>query len=41
MASIGSTTTKAIEEAGYSPVITAKMSNAEGLSDSITEYFKK
>ncbi|NVN94535.1 MAG: hydroxymethylbilane synthase [Bacteroidetes bacterium] len=41
MASIGSTTTKAIEEAGYSPIITAKMSKAEGLSESISEYFKK
>ena len=41
MASIGSTTTKAIEEAGYLPIITAKMSNAEGLSESISEHFKK
>jgi hydroxymethylbilane synthase len=41
MASIGSTTTKAIEEAGYSPLITAKMSSIEGLSETISEYFKK
>jgi acetylornithine/succinyldiaminopimelate/putrescine aminotransferase len=30
-----------IEEAGYSPLITAKMSSIEGLSETISEYFKK
>ena len=41
MASIGSTTTKAIAEAGYSPLLTAKMSNVEGLGEAIVNYFKK
>ncbi|MFZ4739708.1 MAG: hydroxymethylbilane synthase [Bacteroidales bacterium] len=41
MASIGSTTTKAIAEAGYSPLLTAKMSNVEGLGEAIANYFKK
>lgn len=41
MASIGSTTTKAIAEAGYSPLLSAKMSNVEGLGEAIVNYFKK
>ena len=41
MASIGSTTTKAINEAGFEPVLTAKKSNVEGLKDEIIEYYKK
>ena len=41
MASIGSTTTKAINEAGFEPVITAKKSNVEGLRDAIIDYYKK
>jgi hydroxymethylbilane synthase len=40
MASIGSTTTKAITETGFEPLITAKKSNAEGLRDEIVEYYK-
>lgn len=41
MASIGSTTTKAINESGFQPLVTAKKSNAEGLRDAIVEYFKQ
>jgi hydroxymethylbilane synthase len=41
MASIGGTTTKAIQEAGLEPLITAKKSNVEGLCDAIIDYFKK
>lgn len=41
MASIGSTTTKAIEDCGLSPLLTAKKSSVEGLYDAILEYFKK
>jgi hydroxymethylbilane synthase len=41
MASIGLTTTKAINEAGFEPVITAKKSNVEGLRDAIIEYYKE
>ncbi len=40
IASIGATTTKAIEEAGVVPVITALKSNVEGLSGAISEYYK-
>jgi len=40
MASIGSTTTKSIREAGFEPLLTAKKSNAEGLRDAIIEYYK-
>ena len=41
MASIGSTTTKAIQDAGIEPLITAKTSNVEGLCEAIIDYFKK
>jgi uroporphyrinogen-III synthase len=41
MASIGSTTTKAINEVGFEPVLTAKKSNVEGLRDAIIEYYKE
>ena len=41
IASIGSTTTKAIQEEGLEPIITAKKSNAEGLCEAILEYFQK
>ena len=40
MASIGTTTTKAMKEAGFEPVFTAKKSNAEGLRDAIIEYYQ-
>ena len=40
MVSIGSTTTKAIKEAGFEPVLTAVKSNAEGLKDAIIEYYQ-
>ena len=39
MASIGTTTTKAIVAAGFEPLLTAKKSNAEGLRDAIIEYY--
>jgi uroporphyrinogen-III synthase len=38
--SIGKTTTKAIKEAGFDPLFTAKKSNADGLRDAIIEYYK-
>jgi len=40
MASIGTTTSSAIEDAGFTPVVTAKKSSTEGLTEAITEYFK-
>lgn len=40
MASIGTTTTHAMTEAGFEPLFTAKKSNAEGLRDSIIEYYQ-
>jgi hydroxymethylbilane synthase len=40
MASIGTTTTKAIKDAGVAPLITAKKSSAEGLCEAITEFYK-
>jgi len=40
MASIGSVTTKAIREAGFEPILTAKKSNTEGLRDELVEYYK-
>ena len=40
-ASIGTTTTKAINETGLEPLITAKKSNVEGLSEAIETFFKK
>ena len=39
MVSIGSTTTKAMKDAGLEPLLTAKKSNAEGLRDAIIEYY--
>lgn len=41
MASIGTTTTRAIKETGFEPLITAKRSNAEGLRDEIVEFYKR
>ena len=38
--SIGNVTTKAIRESGLEPVFTARKSNAEGIRDSIIEYYK-
>ncbi len=40
-ASIGTTTTKSIQDFGLEPIVTATKSNVEGLSESISEYFKK
>jgi hydroxymethylbilane synthase len=40
MASIGTTTTKAMLEAGFEPLFTAKKSNTEGIRDSIIEYYQ-
>jgi len=40
MVSIGSTTTKAIVEAGFKPAFTAVNSNAEGLRDAIIQYYQ-
>lgn len=40
IASIGSTTTKAIQEQGLSPLLTAKKSSVDGLCDEIIDYFK-
>ena len=40
IASIGKTTSKAINDAGVEPLITSGKSNAEGLCNSIFEYFK-
>jgi uroporphyrinogen-III synthase len=39
--SIGTTTSKAILEAGFEPMLTAKMSSAEGLTTSILQYYKQ
>ncbi len=39
--SIGSTTSRAILEAGYEPLMTAKMSNSEGLTEAIIQYYKQ
>jgi len=39
MASIGTTTTRAIQKAGFEPLFTAKKSDAEGLRDAIIEYY--
>jgi hydroxymethylbilane synthase len=39
IASIGETTTRAIQKAGASPLLTADESNAEGLCRAITEYY--
>jgi len=40
MGSIGSVTTRAIQEAGFEPLFTARKSNAEGIRDAIVEYYK-
>ncbi len=40
MASIGTTTSNAIQKAGFEPLMTAKKSNAEGLRDAIIEYYQ-
>lgn len=40
MVSIGTTTTRAIQEAGVEPLFTAKKSSAEGIKDAIIEYYK-
>lgn len=39
--SIGTTTSKAILAAGYEPLMTAKMSNTEGLTEAILQYYKQ
>jgi uroporphyrinogen-III synthase len=41
MGSIGTTTSKAIREAGFEPLMTAKMSNTEGLTEAILQYYKQ
>jgi uroporphyrinogen-III synthase len=33
-------TTKAIQEAGFEPLFTAKKSNAEGIKDAILEFYQ-
>ena len=40
MVSIGTTTTRAIQDAGFEPLFTAKKSSAEGIKDAIIEYYK-
>lgn len=39
--SIGITTSRTIQDAGYEPLMTAKMSNAEGLTEAIIQYYKQ
>jgi len=39
MASIGSTTSKTIRDAGYEPFLTAQKSNAEGLTEEIIKFY--
>lgn len=41
IASIGTTTSRTILEAGFEPLLTAKMSNAEGLTDAIVKYYQQ
>jgi uroporphyrinogen-III synthase len=41
IASIGTTTTSAIQAMGVAPLITAEKSNAAGLYQAIIEYYKK
>lgn len=41
IASIGATTSRAIHEAGFEPLLTAKMSNAEGLTEAIVKYYQQ
>ncbi len=38
--SIGTTTSRAIQEAGFVPTLTAEMSNAQGLTDAIINFYK-
>jgi len=40
MVSIGSVTTKAIQQAGFEPLFTARKSNAEGIKDAIIEFYQ-
>jgi hydroxymethylbilane synthase len=40
IASIGITTSRAIHEAGFEPMLTAAMSNAEGLTEAIIKYYQ-
>ncbi len=39
--SIGTTTSRAIQEAGYEPTLTAKMSSAEGLTEAIIKFYQQ
>jgi hydroxymethylbilane synthase len=41
IASIGTTTSRAIQEAGLTPLLTAAMSNAEGLTEAIVKYYQQ
>ncbi|HEY5511164.1 MAG TPA: hydroxymethylbilane synthase [Prolixibacteraceae bacterium] len=41
IASIGTTTSRAIREAGFNPLLTAAMSNAEGLTEAIVKYYQQ
>ena len=41
IASIGTTTSRAIREAGLNPLLTAAMSNAEGLTEAIVNYYQQ
>ncbi len=40
MGSIGAVTTRAINDAGFEPLFTARKSNAEGIRDAIIEYYQ-
>lgn len=39
--SIGNTTSKAIRDAGFEPLMTARMSNSEGLVEALIQYYKQ
>ena len=41
IASIGTTTSATIQDAGFEPLLTAKMSNAEGLTEAIVSYYQQ
>jgi len=41
IASIGTTTSRAIQQAGFNPLLTAAMSNAEGLTEAIIKYYQQ
>jgi hydroxymethylbilane synthase len=41
IASIGATTSRTIHEAGFEPLLTAKMSSAEGLTEAIVKYYQQ